>query len=123
MGAPEVDSVRSKRNRGLLKPRMTAGSTAQTARGPGPGKLGRCPPIPEESPFYAWADESLRIDQAAAPLYLMGAVIAETAVCHRPREQLRELHRATLSNHRNRFARTTSPADRRRMKDMQHKLH
>lgn len=81
------------------------------------------PPIPDESPFYAWADESMRIDQAAAPLYLMGAVIAETAVCHRPREQLRELHRAALSNHRNRFARTSSPADRRRVKDMQHKLH
>ncbi|MFI7482489.1 hypothetical protein ACH9EU_08720 [Kocuria sp. M1R5S2] len=41
--------------------------------------------------LHAWVDESMRQKAAPAPLYLLGAVVADPAQCDPAREQLRDI--------------------------------
>lgn len=47
--------------------------------------------IPDDFQLHAWVDESMRSTGVAAPLYLLGAVIADPARCEEPRQQLRRI--------------------------------
>ncbi|GAA2122181.1 hypothetical protein [Kocuria atrinae] len=48
-------------------------------------------PIPEEFQLHAWVDESMRSKGVAAPMYLLGAVVADPRRCDPAREKLRKI--------------------------------
>ncbi|MBD2763562.1 hypothetical protein IEE92_13600 [Kocuria sp. cx-116] len=47
--------------------------------------------IPDEFQLHAWVDESMRQKDVAAPMYLLGAVVADPSRCEPARQELRNI--------------------------------
>lgn len=47
--------------------------------------------IPDEFQLHAWVDESMRQKDVAVPMYLLGAVVADSSRCDGARQELRSI--------------------------------